>query len=337
MPISFRLPAMAAATGLVAALIALPAVAQQSGPRVLVPQAPVAPTAPAAPTQPGVSQPAGQQPPTTRPASVALPPKVAEEAERLGRAWLARIQPKAPEVKPDLAQAYAAQDRFLAAAMPSRPAQLGWKLTLTARTTQEMFGARAPVVGRIFAGQILENGADVPRDVGARPTVEVDLAVTVKDAGIMQATNPLEVAAHLATVSAYIDVPDLLLASGEPLNAETLAMINAGMRTGVVGKAVPVQPTPEFVAAMAEMQVKALDGHGGLIVESRSSAIMGQPLNALVWLIGHLKARGESLKPGDLITLGAISRPLPLKEGQVVRAVYTGLPGGPLEAQLSVK
>lgn len=310
--------------------VRLPVVPQATAPQM--PQAPVVSGAA------GAGQAAQGQPAGSIRVLPSLPPKVAEEADRLGRGYLARVQPKAPSVDLTLAEGYAARERFLATAMPSRPAQIGWKVMLTARTSQEMFGIREPVAGRIFAGQINETGAGIARDIGARASIEVDLAVTVKDAGIMQATNPIEAAAHIASIAGYLDVPDLLLAAGEPLTAGTLAMINAGVRAGVIGKPVAMQTSPDFVAALSNLTVRTTDGHNGAIVESRTSAILGHPLNAVVWLVGHLKARGESLKPGDVIALGSLSRPLPLKEGQTVRAAYAGLPGnGGFDVQLSVR
>ena len=47
----------------------------------------------------------------------------------------------------------------------------------------------------------------------------------------------------------------------------------------------------------------------GETVDTYTAAeVMGNPLNALVWLANHLATRGFSLEPGDIVMSGAITK-----------------------------
>ena len=67
---------------------------------------------------------------------------------------------------------------------------VGYKAGLTAKATQEQFGASAPVWGVLFEKIILEDGATLPAAFGARVVWEADMLLVVKDEGINDATAP---------------------------------------------------------------------------------------------------------------------------------------------------
>jgi 2-keto-4-pentenoate hydratase len=56
-----------------------------------------------------------------------------------------------------------------------------------------------------------------------------------------------------------------------------------------------------------------------------AAEVMGDPLNALVWLANHLAARGLALEPGDVVMSGAISKLLRPKAGDTIQARFTRL------------
>jgi 2-keto-4-pentenoate hydratase len=60
---------------------------------------------------------------------------------------------------------------------------------------------------------------------------------------------------------------------------------------------------------------------------AQGRAILGHPLNAVVWLAQALAEEGLAMKPGDLISLGAFSPQMPPQSGQQIRVTYIGLPG----------
>lgn len=206
---------------------------------------------------------------------------------------------------------------------------VGYKAGLTNEAVQKRFGASKPVRGVLFEKMMVADGTEVPVKFGTRPLYEADLVVEVRDARIMQAKTPLEVLAHVSRIHPFIELPDLIVEDPSRLNGNALTALNVGARKGVLGKPFTLAPTPESVSALAAMKVRVLDHEGKEVDAGAGAAILGQPLNAVLWLIDDLKASGIALRKGDLLSLGSFSKLLPPKAGAGARVVYEGLPGNP--------
>ncbi len=244
-------------------------------------------------------------------------------ADALYVAFMAKVPAVAPKVA-TLEAAYRVQDAFVERlSVPLGPV-VGYKVGLTSKPVQKKFGIDHPLRGQLLAGMLLEDGAEVPARFGARPIAEADLLVRVKDAGINEAKTIAEVWEHLDAVIPFIELPDLLVRKGDPLTAPVITAINVGARLGVMGAEIPT----ERIAAgdLAAMTVHVyLDSEEVMAVPGK--AILGHPLNAVLWLVQDLKADGKALKPGDLVSLGSLGRPLVLRPGAELRVVYEGLFG----------
>ena len=60
--------------------------------------------------------------------------------------------------------------------------------------------------------------------------------------------------------------------------------------------------------------------------------LLGHPLNVVLWLKDSLAAEGKRLKKGDLLSLGTITKLMPVRPGTTVKARYLDLdPAGPVE------
>lgn len=206
---------------------------------------------------------------------------------------------------------------------------VGYKAGLTNKAVQERFGYPQPVRGTLFEKMLLQDGAEVAAKFGSRPVFEADMVVEVKDEGINQATTPLEVLQHLSKIYPFIELPDLVVAEGEPLNGVVITAINVGARLGVLGKPFAAAATPETVSALAQMKVVMRDQDGKELAKGSGAGILDQPLNAVIWLAQDLAKAGLKLRAGDLLSLGSFSPLLPPKAGTRVTVSYEGLPGNP--------
>jgi 2-keto-4-pentenoate hydratase len=153
--------------------------------------------------------------------------------------------------------------------------------------------------------------------------------VEVAGSGINRAKTPLEALRHLSRIYPFIELPDLFLEEPGKLNGPSFVYANVFARLGILGKPIPVKASTEVVDALADMTVRVLDGNGKEVEAAKGAAILGQPLNAVLWLVKDLNASGIALKQGDLLSLGSFSRALPAKPGMAVTVVYEGLPGNP--------
>ncbi len=256
-------------------------------------------------------------------ALVALASGAAAIADALYVAFVAKVPAVAPGVR-TLAEAYRVQDAFVRRlSVPLGPV-VGYKVGLTSKAVQKRFGVDHPLRGQLLERMLLEDGARVPARFGARPIAEADLLVRVKDAGVNQARTVAEAWEHLDAVIPFIELPDLLVRKGDPLTAPVITAINVGARLGVMGAAIPT----ERLAAgdLAAMTVHVYAG-GKEAMAVPGKAILGHPLNALLWLVRDLKADGKALRAGDLVSLGSFGRPLLPRPGTELRVVYEGLFG----------
>jgi 2-keto-4-pentenoate hydratase len=252
----------------------------------------------------------------------------ADAIQRYVEDWQAKRPAKALPVA-SLEEATCARDKLVQALGATLGKPVGYKAGLTAKAVQERFNATAPVSGVLLEKMILDDGATVPAAFGARGVWEADMLLVVKDEGINGAKTPEEALRHISAMRPFIELPDLALAPSEKLDGMQLAAINVGARLGVAGAEVPLQATPETVKLLAETRVVATDAGGATLAENTGAATLGNPLNAVVWLVADLARTGRKLAAGDLVSVGSFTPLTPPKPGQAVTVRYEGFPGTP--------
>jgi 2-keto-4-pentenoate hydratase len=261
-------------------------------------------------------------------------PPPADSIKHLADDYFARRPTQSVHAGMDLAEARQAQKQFVSVLTPRLGRRVGFKVGLTSKAVQESVGATAPVRGVLLRDMMLKEGAKVSAKFGARPIWEPDLIVVVKDAGINKATTPLDVARHLSEIVAFIELPDRIIAETEKVDGNLITAMNAGARLGVLGQRAKMEATPEFITALQNMTVTATDQNGAVLANAKGDALLGHPLNPVLWLIQDLAATGEKLSAGDLISLGSFAKPQPPQPGQSVTVRYDGLPKGSLKVSV---
>ncbi|MBS3916678.1 MAG: hypothetical protein KGZ31_03190 [Sulfuritalea sp.] len=224
-------------------------------------------------------------------------------------------------------QAERIRDGLVAELAASQGKVVGYKAGLTNPAVQKRFGVNSPVRGVLLEKMLLEDGAEVPAKFGAIPFFEADIVVVVEDEGINQAKTPGDVMKHVASIRPFIELPDLVTAKEQPLTGAIITSFNVGARLGVLGK--PIAATPEMADALGKMTVVMRDQDGKELGKAPGAAILGHPLNAVVWLAQDLAKSGGKLRAGDILSLGSFTAPNFTKPGTAVTVTYEGLPGNP--------
>lgn len=203
---------------------------------------------------------------------------------------------------------------------------VGYKTGLTSKPAQERFGVNEPVRGVLYEKMLLPDGAAVPADWGARTVFEADLILVVGSEAINDAESSAEAMQHIAAIRPFLELPDLMLAEGEPVNAVTLTAIGVASRLGVLGPAIDVSDPGAMHDALAGMTVRLLAADGKVLSEAPGTAVLGHPVNSALWLV----SKGVRLKEGDLVSVGSFGPLMPPGKGNGgARVVYEGLPGNP--------
>lgn len=237
-----------------------------------------------------------------------------------------------------LEDAYCTQAKYTELLGRTMGEPVGLKVGFTGEALQERFAIDRPATGVLFEPMLIADGSSIGRDFGHRPLIEPDLLVVVRDEAIMDATTELEVAEHLESVHAFMELPALQFGEHEKITGAALTAINIVATKMVQGPPVPVQATPEFVQALAEMETIFTDETGEVIQTAPGSNLLGNPLRVVLWLVEEMKGRGTPLQPGDRLSLGAPGKLFPLTEGgKTYTYTLNGLPGGPTSVSVTIK
>lgn len=212
---------------------------------------------------------------------------------------------------------------------------VGFKAALTHRDAQEKFGVDQPILGVLLEKMLLEDNAELALDYAARPAVEADLLVRVSDPAINEAKTDLELLAGLGEIIPFIELADLLVPASTSVTARMLTALNAGARTGVTGTPLPVVADQATLDRLAGITVRLVNEKGTLYGKGQGSDLLGHPIHVVRWIRDRLLERGDRLRAGDLLSLGALTPVHALRKPARITAHYYGLLADP-EDDLSV-
>lgn len=234
-----------------------------------------------------------------------------------------------------LDQAVKVQEQFVKGIEDAFGPPVGYKAGLTSPPAQKRFNLTHPLRGVLMKNMLLKDGAVLPAGFGTRPMSEGDLIMRVGSDDINSAKTPMEALAAMDAVIPFIELPDLVYAKEVKMNGAAISAINVGARYGVLGEPIPLFATSEWDNRLRDMHLEIFDEGGNKLAEGKGSALLGHPLNVVLWLRDSLKREGKRLRKGDLLSLGTITKMIPVRLGATVRARYTGLdPKGPVEVSV---
>lgn len=211
----------------------------------------------------------------------------------------------------------------LIALMAGSYQRAGYKVGLTDRKAQERFGIHQPLVGVLFKEMLLPDGANIALGSATSLLVELDLLARVKSAGINQAESVEDVARHIDAIIPFIELPDAMFGVDGGNPAALLLAGNVGARWGVTGVPVTVADAQELIERLPSMMFRLETDTGAILRQGQGHQILGHPLNSVLFLLKELALRNETLKPGQIISLGAIGGPVKAEQGRRYTAKYS--------------
>ncbi|MCX5810171.1 MAG: hydratase [Proteobacteria bacterium] len=259
-------------------------------------------------------------------------------ASKLADQFLKKIPVTEVDPAMTMEQGIAVQEKFVALIAKEFGEPVGYKAGLTNPNAQKAFGVSHPVRGTLLKKMMLKSGATIEANFGARALSEGDLLVRVGNEAINQAKTPEDTLKNLDVVIPFIELPDLVFDPKVKMSGPAIAAINVGARFGVMGEPIPLAATPEWMNRLRNFTLQVYDEKGAMVTEGKGTALLGDPLNVVLWIKDSLVAEGKQLKKGDLLSLGTIGKMMPAKPGTTVRAKYIDLdPKGPVEISVTFK
>ena len=196
----------------------------------------------------------------------------------------------------------------------------GWKIAATSVAGQQHIAVSGPLAGPVFAHRTHEGGARISLDANRMRVAECEIVFRFARALTPRASsyNREEVLAAVASLHPGIETPDSRFIDFERAGEAQLIADCACANEMVVGP--PVAPDAR-VAALSTLQVNALVNDGRRC-EGVGSNVLGDPVEALVWLVNELGGAGQTIEAGQFVTTGACVPPIPVLPGQQVDADF---------------
>lgn len=248
--------------------------------------------------------------------------------ERVATAWQQRhALPALDDLNLDKALCF--QSQFMEGMAQSLGPVVGYKVGVYTAAARKTYEASAPVVGQLRQKMLVTEGSTIAASDGIALVSEADFILVVKDAGINGARTREEAYRHLRGFRPFIEVPDLNYAGTVKPSLGQLVALNVNARLGVLGAEIPLQQTQAGFDGLANLAVEVtVKGAAEGAVQARGVAreALGDPLEIVLAARDSLQHRGVALKPGDLISIGTLTPPRPVKAGETLSVRYSVAP-----------
>ena len=213
-----------------------------------------------------------------------------------------------------LDEAYRIQLGVMARRIAAGERQIGWKVGLTAVPIQQQFGFHEPVFGCILESR--PSGHVFRRDELIRPGFEPELCLRVGQA----LSGEVDVPTVRRAIDAVYPALEIIETRGDFVAQIAVAMAdNAQQKTVVLGEPVALGDLAlDAVAATVRI-------NGATVATGRGDAVLGNPLNSVVWLARKLKEFGRGIEAGEIIMSGSFTRQFPIAPGDRVEVGFVGV------------
>lgn len=185
----------------------------------------------------------------------------------------------------------------------------GYKISLTSKETQDLFHSDSPLYGQIVASKLVHNGTTIDRSEMNEPILELELEFTATDD-----LSPEDTLADLyakTELAPGVEVPDSRFKNWFP--SLPLALVISD--SAVCGRVVVGDPVKKPSIDQLATVHASVTCDGKPVTSGVSSEVLGNPLNALKWLVQKLAQEGKKLSKGTTVSTGTFCMPEKLLPG----------------------
>ncbi len=194
----------------------------------------------------------------------------------------------------------------------------GWKIAASSAAGQAHLGVDGPLAGRLLASRVHADGAVIAFGGNHMAVAEAEFAFRL-GRPLAPRAAPWHVDEILDAVAALhpaIELPDSRFRDFTIAGAAQLIADNACAHEFVLGPPAPdawrEQDLSRHPAAMRNADGAEHTGGG--------SAVLGDPREALAWLVNEVTSLGTTLEAGQVVTTGTTTLPLPIARGDRLTA-----------------
>jgi 2-keto-4-pentenoate hydratase len=236
---------------------------------------------------------------------------------QLGRRPIEPVSASHPHLTVD--DAYAIQLEQIERRVAEGDPIQGHKVGLTSAAMQRQLGVDQPDYGHLLGGMFHLEGLPIAVEQFISPRVEPEIAFVLR----RPLNGPGVNAAHALAAIDYV-VPAL----------EIIDSRIRDWRIGLVDTVADNASSGGVVLGSRPVRVDAVDlrlagcvlvHNGSVAGTGAGGAVLGSPLNALVWLANTVGRRGVTLEAGQVVLPGSVTAAVPVAAGDSVSATFGGL------------
>lgn len=241
---------------------------------------------------------------------------------RSARDNASEVQPPT-ELLPGLTveQAYQVQSVNRAKDLEAGHRIVGHKIGLTSVAMQKQLGVDQPDYGYLTDRMVIADGEAVGRSAFVAPRAEPEIAFRL--ARDLDATStPVtadDVRGATDAVAVALEIVDSRVTDWRITLVDTIAD-NASSAAVVLGPWVPLASAGDLTTMQAELMVD-----GEIVDSGVSDAVLGDPAEAVAWLVNAYGRLGETVRAGEFIMSGAICASAWIHAGNRAAARIEGL------------
>lgn len=218
-----------------------------------------------------------------------------------------------------LEDAYAIQQLQIRERVAGGRTVQGHKVGLTSAAMQRLLGVSEPDYGHLLDDFFHLEHAPIPVSSFLQPRVEPEVAFVLKKPLTGPGVTVHEALRAVDFVLPALEIVDSRIRDWKIGLYDTIAD-NASSGAVVLGS------TPTDVGAVDLRLAGATFHRNGVVIGTGAGgAVLGSPLNSLVWLANTVGARGVTLEAGHVVLPGAVCAMAPVVAGDVFTATFAGL------------
>lgn len=219
----------------------------------------------------------------------------------------------------DIEAAYDVQEINTGARLAGGGRLVGRKVGFSNKAIQAQFNVDQPGLGMLFADMDVPDGEEIPWNVLFEPMVEAEIAFVLGE----------DLAGKDVTMVALIRAIDCALPAFEVVGSRI-----GGWDIRVTDTIADNVSASHFVLGHSPRGIGGFDPRLCAMTISDGiepvgtgvgAAVLGSPLNALLWTARESTQRGRPLRAGDMVLSGSLGPPVPVVPGHVYEARIEGL------------
>lgn len=195
----------------------------------------------------------------------------------------------------------------------------GHKVGLASRAMQRQMGVDQPDFGHLTASMFHLEHQPIPADTYIQPRIEPEIAFVLGRPLTGPGVTVAEAAAAVDFVLPALEIVDSRIRNWEIGIFDTVAD-NASSGGVVLGSRPTTLSSIDLRLAGCTLHVD-----GDLVATGAGGAVLGSPLNALVWLANTVGPLGVTLEPGHVVLPGSMTKAVPISPGNTIVATIAGL------------